>query len=127
MREPCAQGKLHRLTQGNGILISLVPPRHAERERKKKEEEEEARQPALACQRRLDGTADGHLADFPPGGPRAALGCNFSNLISRPNRGARDRKETRHSWNGKKRGRHEKGELQLKGGKHESGTSVLIL
>lgn len=98
MRKSCAQGKLHRLTQGNGILISLVPPR---RTRKK---EKEARQPALACQRRLDGTADGHLADFPPGGPRAALGCNFSNLISRPNREAgiakRDetqleRKETR--------------------------------
>jgi len=87
---------------------------------------EEARQPALACQRRLDGTADGHLADFPPGGSRAALGCNFSNLISRPNRGARDRKETRYSWNGKKRGRREKGELQFREGNVEAAHLLIL-
>lgn len=44
-REPCAQGKLHGLTQGNGILI----PRWSHRAvpyQGEKEEEEEARQPA---------------------------------------------------------------------------------
>lgn len=84
-------GKLHRLTQGNGILISLVPPRSRFANKKKKRE---TACPALADED-LTGTADGHLADFSTWRPRAPLGCNFGNLISRLNRGARGRGETR--------------------------------
>jgi len=50
--------------QDNGILISLVPPRSRFADKKKKRDS----LPALVDED-LTGTADGHLADFPPGDP----------------------------------------------------------
>lgn len=100
-------GKLHWLTQGNGILISLVLPRSRFADKKKERDS----LPALA-RRRLDEDSRWPSRRFSTWQPRASLGCNFGNLISRLNRGVRDRGRTRQLER-KETQSTRRGELQL--------------